>query len=70
MTRTKAEAIANPRAGDRWEGCGKEFRTVSVNGDNVIEFTLGRRGKKINQNWTHIFRRWAAGAEFIGGSDE
>ena len=63
--RTKAEALANPMAGDRWWN-GTERITLTSTTKGSTTWSDGR--------WTirernTSFRRWAANAEYLGGAE-
>lgn len=78
--KTKAEAIANPEAGDRWESTEERNTILKVGASKVkcrTHFPL-RPGSKIwviNDAVTTIFKRhrfadWAQNATYLGGKEE
>ena len=74
--RTKAEALAKPMAGDRWRN-GESTLTVEIaGGAGVFSFSfsgyLQDTPPRIawHENWLPLFRRWAANAEYMGGTND
>lgn len=72
--KTKAEAIANPEAGDRWErdGCLKVLAIVprwQAERIMIIHQGKGKSRKQVQYAYFDGFRRWAANATYLGGRD-
>ena len=69
--RTKAEAIANPMAGDAWKSKTGSIRNIwkiedRYSGDWAIVYFRGTRDGSVHLS---TFRRWATNAEFLGGAE-
>lgn len=69
MTRTKADAAANPRAGERWRK-GNNGRTVTWRRGAMVESHTDCAPKMQQFEWLHEFSAWCQDAEFLGGTDE
>lgn len=79
--KTKAEALANPAAGDIWvktrtrnyndgrrggSGLTREYRRVNFSAGVYIGYAAGARKRREQTATVKSFRRWAAGAEYLG----
>lgn len=65
--RTKAEARATPRDGDLWrDEKQREYQVLLIGG----MVTLARHMTDYRQMTVKNFRRWAANAEYLGGTNE
>lgn len=73
-SRTKAEAMERPEPGDRWRK-GESLLTVEIARGASFSFSFNgyvrdSPGKIAwHENWVPLFRRWCAGAEYLGGAD-
>lgn len=66
--RSKAEALANPMAGDRWAWNGKVREVHKIVDDTVFAGNPGVIGGSL---WSiEAFRVQVADAEYLGGRDE
>ena len=70
--KTKAEALANPEAGDRWlrkkTHSMRTFSKIDDCGNSDWSIVYWNQNK--NSTYAHVFRRWAAGAEYLGNEVE
>lgn len=71
--RTKAEAIANPEPGDRWEmSYGDQYEITRYDGRDVMDICIkgidAGQGELSNpiSNWL----TWAADANYLGGAKD
>ena len=67
--RTKSEAAANPRAGDRWRK-RDNGRTVTWAPEALVQFTTFNAPTTKQLEWLDEFTRWCQDATYLGGSDE
>ncbi len=68
--RTKADAIREPRPGDRWD-TGIEVRTVMFSSESIKRHRLvWTDGRFTIRDTRKSFQRWTKNAEFLGGADE
>ncbi len=66
--RTKAEALANPMAGDRWGMGGNEFIIRKFARGHVHYYNSWlRRNDSCPFAW---FDQWAENADYLGGSND
>jgi hypothetical protein len=67
--RTKAEALANPLAGDEWWD-GIEKRVIVYLGQNPkLKTVLFTDGEHTRRTTVSGFLHWAANAEYLGGAE-
>lgn len=70
-SRTKAEAMERPEPGERWRGEHEERLVRDYEWGSVsYEMVKVRTGVTYSRRCRiGSFRRWCAGADFIGGAD-
>lgn len=74
--RSKADAIKDPSGQDRWRTIGHrwhgagECRSVNWNDGAEVGYILRRLGRtRLTSDPIDDFRRWCAGAEYLGGAE-
>lgn len=75
VMRTKAEAAANPQAGDRWRKDGGTCELFMHSGNNAGFKWDGPISSmppltRWDEPWLPSFQKWCRDADYLGGSDD
>lgn len=67
-TRSKAQAMAEPRPMDKWVK-GRSTRIIRTNDGEMVSYWLNDRMSKDGYQFLPTFLRWCREAEFLGGAN-